>query len=624
MLDYFSAQAELRSSAPHTDVSTAASLQDQVTSSPLTEKGAGDGSYQTFHIYPLCVNAASMYNHNTLHQMLENFQENLLSCDKLISDDTLINCSLSFVNTSSQPRKLGCLTEADLNLISCNIKLDHNMPLHSVTTYSSSMQCDFNDNTGGCIKEMNDSNYFVHESTNNCTICNVDSDFCRGLTSTGTGFNPSSIGYVTNFSSSTIVSCTYEESLKGSTLSIPEFHNTRSLVSVGGDSSLVDLDCYLGNTIASVYGSLFDLGNSKEIYPHLIDKSLSVNYWNFCSNYLKSNSLDISYSRMIMGSHDYTSDLSTSQSHDIMHGSSIHTQSSEASRCTVYDTNVKFMELNNSEIPSSFRYVLKTCDGNRFTLLTNLPHFYPVSELAGSNNNWILQSFYTLRYISSLSVAQEILNNLNGSIILHVAPVYSGQIICSSEHCLHDYEMGNISDSLSSVLSENYSNLGRTVLKQNCQAINFVREAISLTEWSSVLDETLPCACIENYSECQFSRHNVRNMPNIAESKNNVLRDDLTSQITIPRILLRRIAHLASTSLIQLYPFCNCLLIHWLFSELLEGPILNLSFRYLYRPYCLLCFVSKFKCWFVAVSDNYSLRNRLLCGMCLERPHSQC
>lgn len=68
MLDYFSAQAELRSP----DISsTTATLQDQVTSSPLAEKGAGDGSYQTFHIYPLYVNAASMYVHNnTLHQIL--------------------------------------------------------------------------------------------------------------------------------------------------------------------------------------------------------------------------------------------------------------------------------------------------------------------------------------------------------------------------------------------------------------------------------------------------------------------------------------------------------------------------------------------------------------------------
>jgi hypothetical protein len=78
MLDFFPAQAELGSTAAHTDVCpAAASLQDQMTSSPLTEKGAGDGSYETFHIYPLCVNAASIFNHNTLHPVLANFQESL-------------------------------------------------------------------------------------------------------------------------------------------------------------------------------------------------------------------------------------------------------------------------------------------------------------------------------------------------------------------------------------------------------------------------------------------------------------------------------------------------------------------------------------------------------------------
>lgn len=124
-----------------------------------------------------------------------------------------------------------------------------------------------------------------------------------------------------------------------------------------------------------------------------------------------------------MGNRDYTSDLSVSQSYDIMHDNFIHIQSFEDSRYPVCDINVKFLELNNSEISNSFIYVLKTCDSNRFTLLTNLPQFCPVCELKGSNNNWNLQSLCTLRCIPNLPVAEEILNNLNGSVILHVASV---------------------------------------------------------------------------------------------------------------------------------------------------------------------------------------------------------
>jgi hypothetical protein len=607
ILDYFSAQAELRSSATHTDVcTTAASSQDE-TSSPVTEKGADHGSYHTFHIYPLCVNAASIYNHSTSHQMLADFQEILLSCDKLTCDDKLINCSLPFVDTCPQPKKLGCLTKTNLNLISCNVKLDLNMPLDSVTTYSSGIQCYFNDNMGVCIEGRNDLNCFVRESINSSTICNVDSGFCHGLTSTGSGFNPSNRGFITDLSSSTVVSHTFEENVKDGTWSVPEFRNIRSLVSVGGRSTVGYPGCYFGKSIASASGSLFDPRNSKEMYRHLIDKILTLNNCNLYSSYLKNNSLDVSYLLTILGTGDYTSDLATRQSHD-MHGSFISTQSSEDSRCTVYGTSVViFMEWNNSDIPSSSRCVLKACGGSRFTLLNDLRHFCPV-----------------LRYISRFSVAQEILNSLSGSSSLHVAHVHSGQIIYSYKHYSCDYKMGNVSGSLSDFLFQNHSNLDHTMLKQNYQAKNYGREAIYTTEWSAVLDQALSCACIENYCECRFSRYNAQNVPNVAELKTNPLRDDLASQITVSKIVLHRTAHLGSTSLIQLYPFCNCLLIHWLFSELLEGPIWNPSFRYLYRPYRLLCFVSKFKSWFLAVSNSCSLRNRLLCVICVEKRHLQC
>jgi len=582
---------------------------------PLKEKkgAAGDGIYQTFHIHPFSVSGAPIYTCNSLHQMLTNFQ-----------DDNL----LPYVNSSPQlktfqvVKKLGCLTNSCLT--SCNIKFGVNLFIDLVTTSSSSMHCDLNDDTGVATKEMNDSNDFVHENSNRFTICNIGDGLCGGPVNTGGGFNPSSSGYVRNLCSICVVLCNSEkEDVKDST-SLAQFHNTSLVISVGEETSLFDLDCDFQNCGTPTSEFWFGPVVSKITYLHSMGKSLALNYFdthaeqlisNCCSSYFRCKCIDILYSPMILGS-DYTACLpSTVLSHGIVHDSPIPTKSSEDSRCIMCCSSIiKFMELNNSEVLSSSRCVLKTSyDGNKFMHLTNLKHLCYVCELTGSNFNWTLVLSCTLQDTHSFSVAQEILNNLIRNSGLHVAPVFSGQINFSSKHSAHDYEMGNISDSLAGFLSRNYSNLHHLPLRQNCQAIiNCRREDIYLPKWSTVLEQFMSSSCIDNYSECQFSMFNC-----IAD-----LRGDSYSHVIIPTISLHGITHHAS-SLIQLYPFCNCSLLHWLLSDLLDGPLLNLSFRYQYRSYSLLCLVSEFKRWFLSVSDNNRLRNRLLCAIHFERPYLQ-
>jgi hypothetical protein len=546
--------------------------------------------------------------------MVTDFQ-NLLPCNKLTCDDTLVHCSLPCLNTSPQPKELDCLIKVNLNLINCNIELDLNLFLDLVTTYGSSIQCDLNGNTGSGIDEMNDSNDITHESTNIFTICCTEDGFHGGLVNTGTSFISDSTNYATNFSLIAIVSHISEEE---ENMSFPEFLDTTSVVCVRGRRSCIVLNCGFRNSCAFASESLFDPGDAEKIYLQIIDKILIVRYFNILGKQVYNNSPDISYIPMCVGGNDKTSDLSTLQSHRIVHGHSIPSQSYEDCRCTVHCTSVvKFVLLNNLEKPISSRCVLKTsCDGNKSILLNNLSILYPVCELIGIKVTWIFQSFCTVLDICNFSVAQEILNHLKMNVVLPAAPAYRGRIVISSKH--YDYGIENIRIVLAGFLSHNCSILDQPALKQNCQAVNCGGEAVSSPEQSRDDDLGLSCASIYNHSELHFSRHHVRNLLNIVEFRNKLFRDDLHSQIPISRI-----SHYASTSLVQLYPFCNCLLLHWLFSELLDGPILSLSFRYHYRSYCLLCFVSQFKCWFFSLNDN-SLRKRLLCSTCLERCHLQC
>lgn len=604
MLGCFSKQAELGSPAALTDTCpTAASSQDLETSpTPLNKTEAGDSSYQTFCTHAPNAVITPICSYNTSHQMVIDFQ-NLLPCNKLTCDDAHVHCSLPCLNTSPQPKALDCLTKANLNLINCNIKPDLNLYLDLVTTYSSSIQCDLNGNAGIRIEEMNDSNDIMHESTNIFTICRTEDGFHGGLINTGASFISDRTNYVTNFSLIAVVSYSSEEK---ENQSLPEFLETTSVVCVRGKRSCVVLKC----GCASASESLFDPGDPEKMY-------LIVRYYDISGKEVCNNSLDISYLPMFVGGNDKTSDLSTLQSHSIVHGHSIPSQSSEDRRCTMPCTSVvQFVELNNSENPISSRCVCKiSYDGNKSILLNNLSLLYPVCELTGIKVTWIFQSFCTVLDICNFSVAQEILNTLKMN-VLPIAPAYRGQIAVNSKH--YDYEIENTCIVLAGFLSHKCSTLDQLALKQNYQAMNCGVEAVSFQEQSRVVDLGLSYACIYNYSEFYFSRHDVQNLLNIVEFRNKLFRDDLHSPIPISRV-----SHYASTSLMQLYPFCNCLLLHWLFSELSHGPILSLSFRYHYRSYCLLCFVSQFKCWFFSLTDN-SLRKKLLYITCLERCHLQC
>lgn len=610
LLDCFPKQAELISSAAVTDTClTAASSQDLETSpTPLNKTEAGDSSYQTFCTHALNAVITPICSYNTLLQLVIDFQ-NLLLSNKLTFDYALVQCSLLCLNTSPQPKELDYLTKASLTLINCNIKPNLNLFLDLVTTYSSSIQCDLNGNAGIGIVEMNDLNDIMHERTNIFTICHIEDEFHGRLVNTDASFISDSTSYVTNFSLVAVVSYSSEEK---ENVPLPEFLDTTSVICVRGKRGF-------RNSCASASESLFDPSDSGKMYLHIIDKILIVRYFDILGKEVyNNNSLDISYLLMFVGGNDKTSDLSTLQSHSIVHGHSIPSQSSENCRCTMHCTIVQFVELNNSENPISSRCVCNIlCDGNKFILLNNLSLLHHVWELEGIKVTGIFQPFFTILDICNFFVAQEILSTLKMNNVLPIAPAYRGQIAVNSKH--YDCEIENTCITLAGFLSDNCSTLDQPPWKQNCQAINCGVEAVSFQEQSRVIDVGLSYACMYNYSEFHFSRHNVQNLLNIVEFRKRLFRDDLHSRIPICKV-----SHYASTSLLQLYPFCNCLLLHWLFSELSHGPILSLSFRYHYRSYCLLCFVSQFKCWFFSLTDNNSLRKRLLCITCLERCHLQC
>jgi hypothetical protein len=602
MLDYFSLQAELRSSA--TEVSPAAASHECVTSptSVSQEKGAGDSNYQIFHIHAPSVSDALVYNHNTLHNMLTSFQEDGVFCSfKLTCHDNLVHQSLPCVSASPEPKKLTCLRKGSLGLSVCTFKLDLSLFLNSVKICCYRVLCMLND-TGVGIKEMIDSNGFMHGSTNRFTICNTEDGFRGGLVNTGTGF---SSGYIRNVSSTAVVSCSCEDGIKNSTVSLLEFCDTGSVVCVGGKSSSVDLDCNWGNFGASASKVYADISGSKKIILQEIYNSPAVTHFNISTKKVSSSTLDRLHSLMIVVSDGSKVDILTSvHSRGIMQGNLIPTQlSDDDDTCSGYCTSVKVTELHNSEIAICRRYFLESmyCP-KKFAPLNDLIHLYPVSEGTGSNVTCILQLFCTLQDMCSSSVAQELLNNQNGQGIVCVSPLCREQITLNSECHEFDCEVKNISDTLASFLCQNCGNSDHLVLRQDFQAI-------SSPEWSRILLQALSFAFTESSSVCNFHKHDIQNMPDITEFRN-----DPCSQITICRSF-----RCAFASLLHLYPFCNCLLLRWLCSQLLAGPILSVPFRYFYRCYNLLCFVSKFKCLFFSVCDIIGLRNRLLCIVCLER-----
>jgi hypothetical protein len=441
--------------------------------------------------------------------------------------------------------------------------------------------------TGVGIKERIDSNGLMHESRNIFTICNIGGGFLDGPVNTGAGFDPD---YVINVNSTMVVSCSCEEDVEDSTVSLLELCNTSLAECDGGKSSSVDLGNNLGNFGASPSESYFDHNDSKKMALQVVYNRPAMNHFNILTKKVYSNTLDILHSPMIVVSVDSTFDIrSFVHSHGIMQGSLIVTELYEDNMYSGYCTSVKVRELSNLE---------SMYDPNKFIPLKNVTCLYPVFEGTGSNVTWILQLFCPLQDMCSSSVAQELLNNWNGQGIVPVDFVCRELITFNAEQHEFDHEVKNISDTMARFLYQICSNSHHLVLGRDCQTP-------SSPEWSSVLLQELSIPFREGCSICNFHKHDVQNVPNVAEFRN-----DPCSQIMICRIF-----HCASTPLLQLYPFCNCLLLHWLCCELLAGPILSVPFRYLYRCYHFLCLVSKFKCLFLLVSDTISVRNRLLCIM---------
>jgi hypothetical protein len=555
------------------------------------EKGAGDSSYHIFHRHAL--SEAFVYSCNTLHQMLTGFQDVCCS-NKLTCHETLLRRSLPHVSAVSKPEKLSCLYTVNSCLFVCIFKLDFNLFHNSAAVCSYGMLCMLN-GSGDCIKEMIGC---VHASTNRYTVCNVEDGFRGDLVNTNAGFEP---GCVTNVNSGTVMSCSCEEDIKDSFVSLLEVHDACLVVCVRGQSSSFDLDCNLGH-----FGSsYFDLNGSKKMVLQVIYNSAAINHFDISTEKVYSNTLGILRFPMTVVSNDCTVHILTSgQRHDIVRGYLIPTHFSEDDSCSGCCTSVT--ELNVLEIVTCSRYIFESLyDPNRLTPFSNLTHVYPVCEATGSNGTWILQVLCTLQDKCSLSVALKLLNNQNWQGIVLATSVGREQLTFSSEHHEFNCEISNISDTLASLLCQNYGNFDYLALRQDRQTTGCRGETIFAPEWSRVLLQ----ACRESYSVCNFHKHHVQNMPNVADFGN-----DVCSWNTIFRSF-----HCALTSLLWLYPFCNCLLLRWLCYELLAGPIVCIPFRYFYRSYHLLCFVSKFRCLFLSVCDSTSLQSRLLFIVCLVR-----
>lgn len=555
------------------------------------EKGAYDSNYQTFHIRAPSVTNAFVYYRNTLRQMLASFQADGQCCScKLTCHETLMQHSLPCVSASSEPKKLTCLCKENSGLSLCTFKLDLILFLNSLKTRSYSVLCMLND-TGVGIKERISSNGFMHKSRNIFTVCNIEGGFHEGLVNTDAGFDPD---YVTNVNSAMFVSCSCEMDVEDSTVSLLEMCNTSLVECIGGKRSSSDLGCNFGNFGASPSESYFDLNDSEKMALHVVYNSPVMNHFDIFTKKVCSSSLDIIHSPMTMVSVDSIVGIHSSvHSHGIMQGNLIVTQFSEDNIYSGCCTSVKVTELSNSE---------SVYDSNEFTSLKNLTCLYPVSEGTGSNVTCILQLFCPLQDMCISSIGQELLNNQNGQGIVAVYFVCRELINFNAGQYEFDREVKNITDTMARFLCQICSNSDHLVLGQDCKVT-------SSSKWSSVLLQELSILFREGYSVCNFHKHDVQNMLHIAEFRN-----DPCSQIMICRSF-----HCASTPLLQLYPFCTCLLLRWLCCELLAGPISSVPFRYFYRCYHLLCLVSKFKCLFLSLSDSISVRNRLLCIMCLER-----
>lgn len=566
-MDYFSQQAELGSSA--TEVSVTADSHECVTppTSLSQEKGACDSNYHTFHKHTPSITNAAVYNRNTLRQMLASFQEDGQCCScKLTCHATLVLHSLPCVSASSETKALTCLCKENSGLSLCTFKLDLSLFLNSLKTCSYSVLCMLND-TGVGIKERIDSNGFMHESRKIFTICNIEGGFHVGLVNTDAGFDP---GYVTYVISSMVVSCSCEEDVEDSTVSLLELRITRLVECVGGKSSSVDLGFNLGNFGASPSESYFDLNDSKKMALQVVYNSPVTNHFDIFTKKVYSSYLDILHSPMIVVSVDSTVDIRSSvHSRGIMQGNLIVTQLSEDNIYSGYCTIVKVTELSNSE---------SVYDPNKFTPLKKFTRLYPGSEGTRNNVTWILQLFYPLQDMCSSSIAQELLNNQNGQGIVPVYFVWRELITFNARHHEFDYEFKNMSDTMARFLCQICSNSDHLVLGRDCHTT-------SSPEWSSVLLQELSIPFREGYSVCNFNKHDVQNMPNIVEFRND----------PCIHIMSCRSFSCASTPLLQLYPFCNCLLLHWLCCELLAGPILSIPFRHFYRCCHLRCLVSKFK-----------------------------
>jgi len=445
--------------------------------------------------------------------------------------------------------------------------------------------------TGVGIKERIDSNGFMLETRKTFTICNIEGGFHVGLVNTDAGFYPD---YVTDINSCVVVSRSCEKDVEDHTALLLELPSTSLVECAGGKSSSVDLGCNLGNFGASASVSYFDLNDSKKMALQIVYNSPVTNHFDIFAKKVYSSYLDILHSPMIVVSVDSTVDIHTSvHSHGIMQGNLIVTPLCEDNIYSGYCTSVKVTELSNSE---------SVYDPNKFTPLKKFTRLYPGSEGTGSNVTWILQLFCPLQDMCSSYIAQELLNNQNGQGIVPVYFVCMKLITFNAGHHEFDCEVKNMSDTMARFLCQICSNSDRLLLGRDCHTT-------SLPKWNSVLLQELSIPFREGYSVCNFHKHDVQNMPNKAEFRND----------PCIHIMICRSFNCDSTPLLQLYPFCSCLLLHWLCCELLAGPILSIPFRHFYRCYHLRCLVSKFNCLFLSVSDSISVRNRLLCIMCLER-----
>lgn len=96
--------------------------------------------------------------------------------------------------------------------------------------------------------------------------------------------------------------------------------------------------------------------------------------------------------------------------------------------------------------------------------------------------------------------------------------------------------------------------------------------------------------------------------------RGNLFSCNLSNLFTQQNVVLSG-SHSSETSLFFVYPFCNCIVFHFLCIELHQSPLVSHAARCMFRPFVLWHLLPKVRFAFTNVAPRF--QQILLCWMCL-------